>query len=394
MQPTAAARPPPERTPSPRVQSRRETPRSSDRAVDGEPETVRGRGGAPIVLQVGTQVELFHTQNKEWQLGVIAAVSALEYGRDWHRAEGWRTGWKDQDVASVQVHALDSGARLNWDARCRDALPRHFFSTMLRAPSDFVDVPRSAEDSERFREQEVLAAALAKKSTLGAGQVPEEAWKSTADFMDKLNTEVRLGDRALPGTHHATSNLLTRNLHSKQFQESAAFLSNGAETATASLAFADMAGRMAATDAGCSAYLKSMGLLGPAACPRPTPLDLMSAPGDDQAIAELRSMPPFLKQFMWAFASLQYRPPREEKRGNMLHPRGTDDKTVAARAVRLLPVFGIMFSSGGDWSDLNKLSVWRKRIAVVLQLEGVSEKTLRSIKIDMQAIDSSRSARR
>jgi hypothetical protein len=65
------------------------------------------------------------------------------------------------------------------------------------------------------------------------------------------------------------------------------------------------------------------------------------------------------------FASTRYRPvERRHQRSAAVFHQPNDDGALAARALGLLPVFAMLFATYGDYSDLTKLSSWRRRFTV------------------------------
>ena len=87
-----------------------------------------------------------------------------------------------------------------------------------------------------------------------------------------------------------------------------ALASHPGEQGSASQALASAAGRVAALDAGVTLYLRKAGL--EESTPQPkSALDLCRPTVGIDAIEEYRHMPPFLKTFLWEFASVEYKPP-------------------------------------------------------------------------------------
>ena len=199
------------------------------------------------------------------------------------------------------------------------------------------------------------------------------------------------GDVARGGDRR-TGNHLDRILACKDFQADARLLAGDeCELSSASLAFAELAARMAAANAGAYAYARSEVLddvLGP-------PPDTYKQPSGEDALAELRRMPPFLRHFLWRFVALVYRPPlKRGERAPTLSKAANDDAARAQRALALLPVMGIVLGAQPQ-SDLAALSTWHRRFAVMVLLTdgGVSEKLFNMIRSELN-LTSARTARR
>ena len=269
------------------------------------------------------------------------------------------TGWKEQ-VGDVLI----------WDKHCgRAPLPQYFWGKAnstgkLRQPQGVVR-PTTLAEATAFRESERRTAAQPTRLKSAFMPLPEETQAATEAFTREISTSL---DHIMASSHFQTS--------------AALFAADPAtEVDSMTLALAHLAARMAATDAGVHLYLEEAGLGGAATMSTTSAADVCHQPTGVEAVEELRKMPPFLRTFLVAFAELRYTTPtkRHEKR-SALQRGDTTDAAIHKRALGLLPVVGMLFGSHGDWSDLAKLSPWRRRFAVVLMMDegGLSERVFNS----------------
>jgi hypothetical protein len=280
-----------------------------------------------------------------------------------------------------------AGNELRWDENCTDGLPEQLWATMLRPKTEGVLDPQTVEEGRTFRQQETQAVLASRQvQHNGPREVTEDTRMDTAMFM-----------QAMLGEGGSSGNSLDQAMGSDRFQLHGGLLcSDPSELSSPALALADLAGRSAAVDAGVHLYLRQKGLEEAAVDP-PTALDACSWQNGADAIEELRRMPPVLRTFLWRFASTRYRPvERRQQRSAAVFHQPDDDGALAARALGLLPVFAMLFATHGDYSDLTKLSSWQRRFTVALMMDGggLAEKTLGTLKGQMRAVTSARSARR
>ena len=125
-----------------------------------------------------------------------------------------------------------------------DTLPEHFWNShrlrLRGAKRAHVIQPKTAAEAVTFHEEELQAAAQPQRLKRGRLERADEAMEWTA------------GDMA-PHLQHV--------LGSAQYQDTTLFLGGGEEQLdSASLAMADLAARMAVTDAGVHQYLQREGL--------------------------------------------------------------------------------------------------------------------------------------
>ena len=345
-----------------------------------------------------------------WQPGIVYAVR-FEYHETWARAEDWDSAWSRdaKHVDTVEVRSLlaaptpavgdddamdtvanwrdQVGDVLIWDENCGLApLPQYFWeraegrSRKLRRAQGGVQ-PTTVAEATAFRQSERRTAAQPTKLKSAFGPLPEETQAVTEAFMREVSASL---DGILASAHFQTS--------------AALFAADPAvEVDSVTLALAHLAARIAATDAGVHQHLQEAGLAGAATTSAVAAIDVCHRPTGVEAVEELRKTPPFLRTFLLAFAELKYRAPtkRHEKR-SALHRGDTSDAAIHKRALGLLPVVGMLFGSHGDWSDLAKLSPWRRRFAMVLMMDegGLSERVFKSIKAEMAGLRSAREARR
>ena len=108
-------------------------------------------------FEEGAEVELWHTQEKKWQPGVIE-WRREETGVSWHKAEGWKRGWA-RHCEAVQVVNMGGEYMLDWDENCAESLPEHFWKTKLRLRRHDVYQPSTRNEAMRFVEEQTLNAA-------------------------------------------------------------------------------------------------------------------------------------------------------------------------------------------------------------------------------------------
>ena len=101
------------------------------------------------------------------------------------------------------------------------------------------------------------------------------------------------------------------DLSVSRIQKVCKFFGGEEQLDSASLAMADLAARMAVTDAGVHQYLQQEGLRDGGE--DPSTASLCEKASSDSAVKELNCMPPWLVRFLWTFSSLKYVPP--SKRG-------------------------------------------------------------------------------
>ena len=169
-------------------------------------------------------------------------------------------------------------------------------------------------------------------------------------------------------------------LESQHFQTiTTQLVGHESEMSSATLAFAVIAARMAATDAGVTAYVREAGLLGQDSA---TAIDVCRPMTGAGAIQQLRSMPPFLRTFLFELASVTWHAPANRGRAaGMLDYRPNTEANLGTRALSLLPILGLHFGTH-SYSNLAKLSTWQRRMAVVLLIDksGMSEKLFGQLK--------------
>jgi|MEHZ01.4.fsa_nt_MEHZ011084705.1_2 hypothetical protein len=287
----------------------------------------------------------------------------IEFGLTWPLAAGWDPKWSrlSKPVASVEVRAsLEATVPLRWDDNCKESLPEYFWPSLLRTrTAGRVWEPSTLQEARVLRETETqeVFGHEARGTRLGADLVMETARTATAALIAKL-----AGPVSVSGTSRKkqVGNQLDRTMESDFFQQHGGLLSaHPEELDSASIALADIVGQMCVADAGVLLHRRHLGLAD-ASPPAVTPLSICQAPTANEALAELRAMPPMLRTILWRFVSTRYLPPAKRGKGRArLEPLPYDDAAIEARALQLLPVFAILTGAHGDWSDLSKLSPFR-----------------------------------
>jgi len=331
---------------------------------------------APARFPVGTEVDLYHVQSKEWRRGVVFSVGE-ECEDCWKKAPGWQgERWNGKVYEAIGVQDVMTGGVLYWDDNCKARLPKPLWGWVKLAESDCPPIPATVAQGRQFRELEVR----------GVLTQPERKDKSGADKEVEVPGQARTNTAALAlaiGNQDAAgANALDRRLASDAHElYTQALASHPGEQGSASQALASAAGRVAALDAGVTLYLRKAGL--EESTPQPkSALDLCRPTVGIDAIEEYRHMPPFLKTFLWEFASVEYQPPDcRGVCGTALQRRASDARTIEARARALLPVFGILFGTHGSYADLRSLSSWHRHFAVMLLIadDGLSEKAMKEV---------------
>ena len=295
-----------------------------------------------------------------------ATPETIEFGLTWHLAAGWDPEWSrfSKPVASVEVRAsLEATVPLRWDVKCKESLPEYFWPDLLRTRTvGDVWEPSTLQEARVLRETETqevfMHEAGRARGWAGADLVMETARTASAALVAKLAEPV-----SVSGTskwEKQVGNQLDRTMESDFFQQHGGLLSaHPEELDSASIALADIVGQMCVADAGVLLHRRQLGLAD-ASPPAVTPLSICQAPTANEALAELRAMPPMLRTILWRFVSTRYLPPAKRfKRGAALLSLPDDDAAIEARALQLLPVFAILTGAHGDWSDLSKLSPFR-----------------------------------
>lgn len=113
----------------------------------------------PETFVVGAKVELYHTQRRVWQPGVIRRREPVEEGVSWRRAEGWNPRWL-WHAETVQVVNEAGGDYLFWDEKVEPALPKQFWRAKLRMRRQGRAEPRTVDEAQSWREEETVAAAI------------------------------------------------------------------------------------------------------------------------------------------------------------------------------------------------------------------------------------------
>ena len=108
---------------------------------------------------MGAEVELYHTQRRVWQPGVIRRREPVEEGVTWHRAEGWNPRWL-RHAETVQVVNEAGDDYLVWDEKVEPALPKQFWRAKLRMRRQGRAEPRTVDEAQGWREEETVAAAI------------------------------------------------------------------------------------------------------------------------------------------------------------------------------------------------------------------------------------------
>ena len=349
---------------------------------------------------------MFHEHDRRWQLGKVSSLSfETDEGTGWRSATDrrgrsrWKEEWNDRATESVQVLSDDGQRVLQWDRGVQgSSMPSYFWGTSLRAVVSGVPTaiaePRNQEEGLQLWEREMRSTVddIGQK-TVGAAAVPAQAARETANLLGTLSKPVVLA-RDLDAKIGA-GNLLERNMRSQAYQDrEQALQASLGQKGSDMMSLADIAGQLAAADAGVWSYLSKNGLLDSS---EPSEVDVCRAPTGADAIEEMRLMPPFLTRFLWAFSCNLYVPPGKARdTGGRLKARAGDDDALGKRAMGLIPVFAALFAGGGEWSDLTKLSLWGRGVAVRLLLGkgSIEEKTLNLLKKELQCISSPATARR
>ena len=118
----------------------------------------------PETFVVGAEVELYHTQRRVWQPGVIRRREPVEEGVTWRRAEGWNPRWlRHAETVHVVNEAGDD--YLFWDEKVEPALPKQFWRAKLRMRRQGRAEPRTVDEAQSWREEETVAASTASSWT-------------------------------------------------------------------------------------------------------------------------------------------------------------------------------------------------------------------------------------
>ena len=214
---------------------------------------------------------------------------------------------------------------LVWDENVERSLPKQFWRAKLRMRRQGRAEPRTVDEAQSWREEETVAAAISstkQRRAPNCGEAVAEDDEALAE--SHRRTDALLQVRAPPLAPRATlstsgaqdlarsgcsGNVLDRTLASASFQADAKLLAaHPSELSSPLLALADVMARSAVANAGTSREVQRQGL-DAAHAGTPSPADLCRQPTGDAALEELRSLPPFLRHFIWRFVSLNYRPP-------------------------------------------------------------------------------------
>ena len=366
---------------------------------------------------------LYHEQAKVWQPGLVHSVQDNHVGVTWKSAAGWKDGWNDATTrapsatTALSVRSVEPAAEgvaaaagivhlLRWDDVCDEMLPQHFWPARLKLFDPHFLAPTTTADGLARREEQTQRAASA-AGNLATVKVPPGARADTAGFLGSLAAQSRIGpNRGAAaaaaatagggGRERETGNALDRIMESEEFSTTFGDLIAGheGEATSPSIAFAVMAGRMAAADMGETAALRAAGL-DPNPPPGRAPLDVVRPHSGADALAQLRGCPPFIKAFLWTVMSNVYRAPDTRgKRNNALLSVPTDRAAAESRALGVEAICAILFNSHGAYSNLTSLTGWHRRFAVTLLMANVPEKTMRTITGEVKAVASPKSGRR
>ena len=238
---------------------------------------------------------LFHEQAKVWQPGLVHSIQDNHVGVTWKRAAGWKDSWNDATTrrrapcatTALSVRSIEPAAEgvaaaagivhlLRWDDTCDEMLPQHFWQARLKLFDPNMVAPTTTADGLARREEQTQRAASA-SGNLATVKVPPGARADTAGFLGSLAAQSRIGQPQQPnggaaaaaaatagggGRERETGNALDRIMESEEFSTTFGDLIAGheGEATSPSIAFAVMAGRMAAADMGETAALRAAGL--------------------------------------------------------------------------------------------------------------------------------------
>ena len=315
----------------------------------GVPTAASPSSGVPgweAQYPTGTPVWLYHAQSKKRRAGIVAGHSYQEDGStSWKHAKGWKKKWAGKLTEAITVvFADDSQTILPWDDTCvRDPLPR-FFATYLQKRTMHVLQAATVEEGSQLRAEQTRAAATSglKKHHMGPYSVADKARVECQELLDVLCAKESLRDSPHGG-------LLTSVLESEAFQnDMEGIMVNPEEMHDPTLALADICARMAAVDAGVHASLQEQGLLG--VDRSLSDMDLVDCP---DPVAELKAMPPFLRTFLWRFASLRYRPPDTRGMRNAELRRESVGVNTARCASHAQGAGGAV---GGQWTAMRRVA--------------------------------------
>ena len=159
----------------------------------------------PETFVVGAEVELYHTQRRVWQPGVIRRREPVEEGVTWHRAEGWNPRWlRHAETVHVVNEAGDD--YLVWDENVEPALPKQFWRAKLRTRRQGRAEPHTVDEAQGWREEETVAAAISSAAKQRRARNGGEAVAEDAEALAESHrrTDALLQVRAPPAAPRPT----------------------------------------------------------------------------------------------------------------------------------------------------------------------------------------------